>query len=123
MRLLQEPRNLNGRFTISDDSGHSSLELVPIIINNDRNPGASRLPFRARPRLPASRLATSSLARIRTDERVPRGLLPGFRPQLSTANSSTMTTTNSLEHEKRSHQTNNRRINKVAVRNTISRRP
>ena len=126
VRLLQEPRNLNGRFTISDDSGHSSLELVPIIINNDRNPGASRLPFRARPRLPASRLATSSLARIRTDERVPRGLLPGFRPQLSTAprpRTMLMTTTNSLEHDKRSHQTNNRRINKVAVRTTISRRP
>ena len=34
-----------------------------------------------------------------------------------------MTTTNSLEHDKRSHQTNNRRINKVAVRTTISRRP
>ena len=89
VRLLQEPRNLNGRFTISDDSGHSSLELVPSIINNDHNPGAyqervvSRLePGRARAPRACRHDATPAclphawpprlVARIRTDERVPR---------------------------------------------------
>ena len=59
------------------------------------------------------------VARIRTDERVPRGLLPGVRPQLSTAprpRTMHMTTTDSLEHDKRSHQTNNRRFKPVPVR-------
>ena len=114
----------NTTFQDSDDSRHSSSI-------NDDNPGACRLPSRARPRPRATRLPARCdaclphawpprlVARIRTDERVPRGLLPGVRPQLSTAprpRTMHMTTTDSLEHDKRSHQTNNRRFKPVPVR-------
>jgi len=114
----------NTTFQDSDDSRHSSSI-------NDDNPGACRLPSRARPRPRATRLPARCdaclphawpprlVARIRTDERVPRGLLPGVRPQLSSAprpRTMHMTTTDSLEHDKRSHQTNNRRFKPVPVR-------